>query len=514
HGVPATSRPAAAAVVGPTLTKADIQQGKDSNTAASTPQSNQENVEESGRKRKLKDRRPFDFSKYAKRHIALRIAYFGWPYGGFASQGINEIKTVESELFNALLAGRLIDDPQNCDYSRCGRTDRGVSGLGQVVALTVRSSLPKDSPFVIQPKPEGEEGGATETDKNNVEQKTEEEQEREWAVLEAEESTKGELAYISMINRLLPPDIRVLAWTPVPEDFNARFNCDWREYKYFFPRGTIDIDRMRLGAKKYLGAHDFRNFCKFDNTKEITNYERVVLDIRIDPVPGYEFPEHSGRQFYELTLRGTAFLWHQVRCMMSVLFTIGHGLEEPEVIDALMDVENCPAKPTYDMASDLPLVLYDCHFKRVKWLYQTEVGVSSQNDMMAMRLYRSMEDAWSSHMIKSLMYSRLLSRMDQATLLNINEAGEKVKLGEHAEQNAHKETSISLGADLRMFMGKGYNKLMGRQKCLPIAEKSKRQQEKKRQKLALLDSEVNSSAENTDVDSSPAVVEKQTDATA
>jgi len=68
---------------------------------------------------KRKDRRPFDFSKYAKRHVAFRVAYFGWPYGGFASQGMNEIETVESELFNALLAARIIEDPLQCNYSRC-----------------------------------------------------------------------------------------------------------------------------------------------------------------------------------------------------------------------------------------------------------------------------------------------------------------------------------------------------------------------------------------------------------
>lgn len=38
------------------------------------------------------------------------------------------------------------------------------------------------------------------------------------------------------LNRLLPPDIRVLAWAPVPKHFNARYDCLFRTYKYFFPR--------------------------------------------------------------------------------------------------------------------------------------------------------------------------------------------------------------------------------------------------------------------------------------
>ena len=33
----------------------------------------------------------------------------------------------------------------------------------------------------------------------------------------------------------------------------------------------------------------------------------------------------------EITICGMAFLWHQVRCMVSILFLIGLRLEKPEV---------------------------------------------------------------------------------------------------------------------------------------------------------------------------------------
>ena len=36
------------------------------------------------------------------------------------------------------------------------------------------------------------------------------------------ENTTTELAYGHILNRLLPPDIRVLAWCPVTEEFSAR----------------------------------------------------------------------------------------------------------------------------------------------------------------------------------------------------------------------------------------------------------------------------------------------------
>ncbi|KAG0296985.1 tRNA pseudouridine synthase 3 [Linnemannia gamsii] len=462
---------------------------------------------------KRKDRRPFDFSKYAKRHVAFRVAYFGWPYGGFASQGMNEIKTVESELFNALLAARIIEDPLECNYSRCGRTDRGVSGLGQVIALTVRSSLPKSSPHVI--RSEGD-GFVPETKDPADESLTQEELEAKAGVYwkrgikrNKDGSVFGELAYLNIINRLLPPDIRIVAWAPVPEDFNARFHCSWRQYKYFFPKGIIDIEKMRSASVKFLGTHDFRNFCKYDASKTIENYDRTIHEISIETVPEHNFPSKKSREFYQLTLKGSAFLWHQVRCMMSVLLSVGQGLEEPEVIDQLMDVQQCPAKPNYDMASDLPLVLYDCHFENIEWQYQTEVDLV--NDITPLRLYRAMEDQWSCYVTKSLMYSRMLEQLDQAMLINLPEPGQSIKLGEYAEQNAEKENNISLGGDLRMFMGKRYSQLMQRQKCLPTEVKNKKHQERKRIKLALAESEANSannSGANSEVSSpAPASVE-------
>jgi tRNA pseudouridine38/39 synthase len=34
---------------------------------------------------------------------------------------------------------------------------------------------------------------------------------------------------------------------------------------------------------------------------------------------------------YEFTVTGYAFLWHQIRCMMAILFLIGAGYESPSV---------------------------------------------------------------------------------------------------------------------------------------------------------------------------------------
>lgn len=55
-------------------------------------------------------------------------------------------------------------------------------------------------------------------------------------------SVANELPYCKILNRLLPSEIRAVAWQPVPPNFSARFDCSQRTYKYYFPRGSLNID--------------------------------------------------------------------------------------------------------------------------------------------------------------------------------------------------------------------------------------------------------------------------------
>ena len=55
-------------------------------------------------------------------------------------------------------------------------------------------------------------------------------------------TVEEELDYPKLLNRVLPADIRVLAWCPAPPDFSARFDCKQRMYKYCFPRGDLNIE--------------------------------------------------------------------------------------------------------------------------------------------------------------------------------------------------------------------------------------------------------------------------------
>ncbi|EMD00614.1 hypothetical protein BAUCODRAFT_175867 [Baudoinia panamericana UAMH 10762] len=375
----------------------------ESSTPASAP----------GKKLRKKAHKTFDPSKYTTRLIALKFAYLGGAYNGFEHHANNTtpLPTVEEELWRALrktklifpeFGGRSEDEVcwDGCEYSKCGRTDRGVSAFGQVVGLRVRSSRPKAEATVDVGSIPGEK--AAEDDKmRDVESAglspiTEQGAFEHANRLQDWHSVRDELPYMQLLNHVLPTDIRVLAWCPhPPPNFSARFSCKERRYRYFFTNpayatppgpksgeGWLDIEAMRKAARKLEGLHDFRNLCKVDPSKQITNFERRVFHADIHAVSSPRLPDShlalsngdllngemppiaklSEPALYYFEVRGSAFLWHQVRHLVAVLFLVGQGYEQPSLIDHLLDIEGHPRRPFYDMADDRPLVLWDCIF--------------------------------------------------------------------------------------------------------------------------------------------------------
>uniref|UniRef100_A0A914RNW6 Uncharacterized protein n=1 Tax=Parascaris equorum TaxID=6256 RepID=A0A914RNW6_PAREQ len=99
----------------------------------------------------------------------------------------------------------------------------------------------------------------------------------------------SELMYLKMLNGVLPKNIRVLAWAPVALDFNARFSCTKRVYKYAFPRGDFDLEvtsifkAIQKASSLLVGEHDFRNICRIDLNKARVemSYMRIVFEASI-----------------------------------------------------------------------------------------------------------------------------------------------------------------------------------------------------------------------------------------
>ncbi|KAK8190601.1 pseudouridine synthase [Phyllosticta capitalensis] len=379
--------------------------------------------------------KPFDPSRYSTRLIAIKFAYLGGNYYGFEhhANSAKPLPTIEEEMWKALKKTRLIfptpkegvsDGDVNwdgCDYSKCGRTDRGVSAFGQVIAIRVRSSQPKPKPK----QPNVEDGQGVDTAGEGVEEEE-----------PSFDDIRDELPYTRMLNSVLPPDIRVLAWCPNPgANFSARFNCKERRYKYFFTNpafgpmfgsagvfdgsngrkmreGWLDIEAMKEAASYLVGSHDFRNLCKVDPAKQITNFTRRIFHASIEKwTPGSGLAKYTnspalqpsglsddereevtglsndsvdanGPGVFVFNVHGSAFLWHQVRHLIAVLFLVGQGLEKPTIVKELLDVETNPTKPKYEMAADAPLVLWDCLFPNLEEGKESDHAEESRPDSL------------------------------------------------------------------------------------------------------------------------------------
>ena len=245
----------------------------------------------------------YDWSKVEFQQFLIKFSYVGTNYQGVAYQD-EATPTVEREIFRILTLTKMIKARDQCNFSRCGRTDTGVHAAGNYMSIALR--------------------------------------------------VKPAIDHLAVINKLLPSDIRMLAMRQVPTEFSARFKCRRRIYKYFQPvwKG-LDVSKMEIAAQRLIGEHDFRNYCKMD-VDATTNFKRRIYSVT--------FSIDNAKSVLEIEVNGNAFLWHQIRCIVAVLLVIGEGLEDEQLVSDLLDVHTMPRKPLYALADPSGLVLYDCVF--------------------------------------------------------------------------------------------------------------------------------------------------------
>ena len=158
--------------------------------------------------------------------FSATVAYDGAPFAGFAKQPGQ--LTVQGELEQAL--GLLFRRP--VDVVCAGRTDAGVHARGQVVSFDIdECELRGRTPYNLR----------------------------------------------RSLNALTCEGIVVRTVEERPRGFSARFDAQWREYKYFLATGIrrrCSTESHRLvcgselghrrhgrGAAHLIGEHDFKSFC-------------------------------------------------------------------------------------------------------------------------------------------------------------------------------------------------------------------------------------------------------------
>ena len=219
------------------------------------------------------------------RNIALRLMYDGGAYHGFQRQhnGVTIQEKLEDAVF-AITGGRT-------PVLGCSRTDAGVHAKSYVAMFASEVGIPMPQ----LPK---------------------------------------------ALNSALPDDIRVLQATLAPEGFHPVFSAKEKTYEYtivnrrcndvfrrayawFYPI-PLDVERMRRGARHFIGEHDFSAFMAAGGSAKTTVRHITKLDIE----------EEDGVITIRITANG--FLYNMVRIITGTLVYIGNGKLDSEEVPALL----------------------------------------------------------------------------------------------------------------------------------------------------------------------------------
>lgn len=223
----------------------------------------------------------------------MRLSYDGGPFRGFAE---NEgVSTVAGSLRSALEQVLQHDVSLVC----AGRTDAGVHALDQVVSF--------------------------DTDK----------------------PVNGE-ALRTSLNAMCKPHIVVNDVAAVPDDFDARFSCTGRTYRYRILNRRLpdpfrkdytwrvsvplDVSLMQAAGQHLLGTHDFSSFCRrqFD-TFDGEPFEKP----RVRELRSVEWTAYADDELH-LIISASAFCQQMVRSITGLCVEVGLGEVSVDDVPAIL----------------------------------------------------------------------------------------------------------------------------------------------------------------------------------
>lgn len=127
------------------------------------------------------------------------------------------------------------------------------------------------------------------------------------------------------------------------------------------------------------------------DVENVLTFERTILMSRIEV-------ENEAANLFSYNVRGTAFLYNQVRCIMAVLMMVGKGQEKPDVISSLLDVHSTPRKPEYVIADPEQLILYAVGYDAnpLKWRRPAKMNTSTLAVLLEAQRSMSLRNAMLS----------------------------------------------------------------------------------------------------------------------
>jgi tRNA pseudouridine38-40 synthase len=147
----------------------------------------------------------------------------------------------------------------------------------------------------------------------------------------------GPERWVSALNGVLPPTIRIMRCQFVSESFHARFSAKGKTYRYriwnadvlppfesgraWHVRNPVDRAAMIAAAQDFCGQHDFASFAA-NRGAPVADTIRTIEQVRV---------RHSGPRI-SIEFEGDGFLYKMVRLMVGTLVRVGLGMSSPHEI--------------------------------------------------------------------------------------------------------------------------------------------------------------------------------------
>lgn len=277
----------------------------------------------------IEGRTPEEISSIRKKKVALLISYCGAGY--FGMQKNPGVDTIEDELLEALsktgaIKNELKNDLGKLSFQRCARTDKGVSATRQVVSLK------------MVPCKE----------------------------------------LVPLINKELPPSIRVFGMIRVTKGFDSKNQCGARTYQYITPSFAFaptemhtvpsyrikapEIQRVNSILELMCGTHNFHNYTSGKNPNE-ASAKRYIIEFKA----GMPYVK-KGHEFIAISVKGQSFMLHQIRKMIGLCIAICKGFCDEDVITKSWGKE----KMDIPKAPGLGLILDNIHYDRYNERYGSD----------------------------------------------------------------------------------------------------------------------------------------------
>ncbi|MDP1835389.1 MAG: tRNA pseudouridine(38-40) synthase TruA [Chlamydiales bacterium] len=149
--------------------------------------------------------------------------------------------------------------------------------------------------------------------------------------------------FLTSLNGILPPSIRVLDVALAPPHFHSRYSAIGKEYHYrlsldrfqspfdrpysWHVRRLIDVKLLIEAAKLFVGTHDFTSFANEAHTGCAAN-DAVRTITRLDVV--------SERGGVRLEFEGNGFLYKMVRNITGTLVEVATGKKALDDIEKIL----------------------------------------------------------------------------------------------------------------------------------------------------------------------------------